>query len=348
MANAFPQKTFSFEWSEAAGFAFQAGLQYGIIYANLKYLDGPGRNAMLANMKQTYGVSGDKRANAQMSEIMGRLSAAVQKEYPDLSEKPYNFFVNNEKTFNAFCTLGHNISVNIGLFNALDYQEDEIAFVLAHEISHGQNNDPINNNLKRSSITMLAGYLANNSGNALDILAMSVLDNAAGAKLVTLPAEKRADRNAFRHSTAAGFNPGGGAALWQRVMDQMDSKSGRFLSAIFGDHPANQARRDLYAQDLSEYSGGRVSADPATGGIYINGIYVFTPREHSGRSGLERAYLSAGAVAAKFRSSGGKIPPAEYKCGIVYLGDTPIYSVSGREDGSRIAAAVNAAANAEK
>ena len=131
-------------------------------------------------------------------------------------------------------------------------------------------------------------------------------------------------------------------------MDQMDSKSGRFLSAIFGDHPANQARRDLYAQDLSEYSGGRVSADPATGGIYINGIYVFTPREHSGRSGLERAYLSAGAIAESFHNSGGNIPAAEFNKGIVHIGKIPIYKTSGKEEGYKIAAAINAAANAEK
>ena len=334
----------AFGWSELAGVALQAGIQYGIIYANLKYLDGPGRQTMLDSMKRNYGVCGDKKANEQLAGIMAKLSDAVQKEDSQLAEKPYRFFVNNDKSFNAFCTLGHNISVNIGLFESLDYHEDEIAFVLAHEIAHGQNGDPINNNLKRSSITMLAGYLADNSGNMLDMLAMSVLDSAAGAKLVTLPAEKRADRLAFRYSTSAGFNPGGGAALWQRMMDQMDKNSNRFLSAIFGDHPANQSRRDLYAQDLSEYGNGKIVVDSISGSIYINGKYTFTPKQNLGRSGLERAYLTAGIIAEILHNSDGNIPAAEYKEANVFIGGIAIYSISGQEDGNKIAAAINDAA----
>ena len=337
----------AFDWSDLAGVALQAGIQYGIIYANLKYLDGPGRQNMLSSMKSNYGICDEKKANEQLADIMAKLSAAVQKEDTHLAEKPYNFFVNKDKSFNAFCTLGHNISVNIGLFESLDYQQDEIAFVLAHEIAHGQSGDPINNHLKRSSITMLAGYLANNSGNTLDILAMSVVDSAAGAKLVTLPAEKRADRLAFRYSTAAGFNPGGGAALWQRMMEQMDSKSNKFLSAIFGDHPANQSRRDLYAQDLSEYANGKIIVDSISGSIYINGKYTFTPKENSGRSGLERAYLSAGSIAEMLHNSGGNIPAAEYKEGNVFIGEISIYKISGQEDGNKIAAAINAAAGTD-
>ena len=58
--------------------------------------------------------------------------------------------MNNSTKFNAYCTLGHNVSVNIGLFTTLNYNEDEVAFVLGHELGHGEQHDPANG-VKRTS-----------------------------------------------------------------------------------------------------------------------------------------------------------------------------------------------------
>ena len=56
-------------------------------------------------MKQEDGVNGDYNANAMLARIMQRMSAGVAKSDPSILEKPYNYFVNNQDFFNAYCSL---------------------------------------------------------------------------------------------------------------------------------------------------------------------------------------------------------------------------------------------------
>ena len=322
------------------------GIQYGMIYMNLKYLDNDGRGEMLGSMKKKYGVSSNKKANEQLAGIMERLVNVISLDDPDLSKKPYQYFVNSEKSFNAFCTLGHNISVNAGTFEILDYEESELAFVVAHELSHGQNGDPLSNQLKRSSVSAIAALIAGGDSSSVELIALNVAGDAAGAKFITMPAEKAADRKAFDFCSKAGFNPGAGAALWQRVMDKADKKSFAFLAAIFGDHPSNMARRDLYVQDMNRWSGGNVVVDGTSGAVNVAGKYVFTPAAHNDRSSLERAYLAAGRIAEIYHYiySLVHVPAAEYRNGTIFIGGTAVYETAPGENGNEIAAALNAAA----
>jgi hypothetical protein len=45
-------------------------------------------------------------ANAMLHNVMTRLSASIATEDPSIKQKPYNYFVNKQTSFNAFCTLG--------------------------------------------------------------------------------------------------------------------------------------------------------------------------------------------------------------------------------------------------
>lgn len=322
------------------------GIQYGMIYFNLKYLDNSGRDAMLAGMKREYGVSKNKKAEVQLEGIMQRLVSVISAEDPSLAEKPYQYFVNSQTSFNAFCTLGHNISINAGTFDILDYEESEIAFVIAHELAHGQNGDPLLNQLKRSSVFTLASLIAGGDSSSVELIALHAAGDAAQAKFITMPAEKAADRRAFDFCSKAGFNPGAGAALWQRVMDKTDKKSTAFLSAVFGDHPSNLSRRDLYALDMNSWSKGTVAVDGVSGAVNVAGKYVFTPMPHNDRSRLELAYLAAGRIAGIYHyiDSLVHVPVAEYRNGTVFIGKTAVYETTPGEDGDKIADALNAAA----
>ena len=46
------------------------------------------------------------------------------------------------QSFNAFATLGRVMSVNKGALDTLD--DDQLAYVMAHEIAHGEHKDIIN------------------------------------------------------------------------------------------------------------------------------------------------------------------------------------------------------------
>jgi len=77
------------------------------------------------------------KLNERLDIIMANLSAAIAQVDPSIQQKPYNYFINTDESFNAFCSLGHNISVNTGMFN-LVANDAEIAVVLGHEMGHGQ------------------------------------------------------------------------------------------------------------------------------------------------------------------------------------------------------------------
>ena len=344
-ASLLPCPAYSFELSDGLRL-LQISLEYGMIYSYLKHLDGSGRNYMLEILKKEHGVNNDQRANHQLSIIMASLQKTIMDSDPDLASKPYNFFVNQQKSFNAFCSLGHNISVNIGLFEALDYDEDETAFVVAHELAHGQNGDPFYNQIKRTSISALASLITGGSGSSLDIIAMSVASGAARAKLVTLPAEKKADRKAFEYCANSGYNPGAGAALWQRVMEQIDKNPANFLLDIFSDHPGNESRRDLYAKDMTAWSMGAVSVDSITGMIMLNGKSIYAPVAYKGKSGLERAYLAAGRIAGVYHGIDSlvHVPQASFIGRQVFLGDVMILETAPGEDAGKISQAINVSA----
>ena len=107
-----------------------------------------GRQALNNQLREKYGVNDDYALNNQLDRIFTNLTTAIGSQDATIYDRPYLYFINNEDSFNAFCTLGHNMSVNTGLYNYLN-NEDEIAVVLAHEMGHGQKDHPAKG-MKRS------------------------------------------------------------------------------------------------------------------------------------------------------------------------------------------------------
>ena len=168
------------DWTSFAG----AGIQYFALEKELKHLDNGGRNEFFEQMKKKYGVNNDPRANAMLDRIMTRLSASIAKTDPSITKKPYNYFVNDDKSFNAFCTIGHNLSVNIGAFEPLNYNENELAFVLAHEMGHGQKGHPIQGIRKQMPLVLAGAAIG---GDTSTQLITGILSQVGTAKLITKP-----------------------------------------------------------------------------------------------------------------------------------------------------------------
>ena len=108
-------------------------------------------------MKEKYGVNEDEELNARLDVIMANLSDAIAKIDPSIKDKPYNYFINPDESFNAFCSLGHNVSVNTGMFN-LVANDAEIAVVLGHEMGHGQK-EHVRKSLKGSLNASILGSI---------------------------------------------------------------------------------------------------------------------------------------------------------------------------------------------
>ena len=339
----------AFDWSNAIGSIVLVSAQYSMLNKQVAYLDGKGRGEYLDQIKQQEGVNEDPEANAMLDRVMGRLSAAIAKTDPSIEKNPYHYFVNDSTKFNAYCTLGHNVSVNMGLFTTLNYNEDELAFVLGHELGHGEQHDPANG-VKRTFPIALLAAVAGSQSNMLEAVGTNLLANLGSAKLVTLPMEKKADELGFTYATEAGYNPGAGSALWQRVMEKMGNNRETFLGTIFmpSDHPNNGSRRDKYTQRLYEYSGKHVNVDKKTGAILVNKKDLGLVQPGGDMSSRERTYLVAGSLAKVYHEQPNTQPSAEQDGSNLYFGGQRIMSLQYGDNGAQWAEKLNQAANKGK
>lgn len=331
-----------------AGFDFGSLLGIGVYYSQLNseisYLDNEGRHEYMDQIKEKYGVNEDIRANAMLKDIMTRLTTSIAKKDKIILDKPYNYFVNNDESFNAFCTLGHNLSVNIGTFKTLNYNEDELAFVIAHEMVHGQKNDPKNSVKKQIPLSVLSSILVSNNSSYATALGTQLLVNLGTAKGITLPMELTADKYSFDYAVRARYNPGAGAAIWQRIMEKYGSKKNNFVSDFINpsDHPTHIKRRDKFCATMKTYSKDNVDVNPKTGYIMLKGKNAFKPAKLSFRSSLERAYLLAGelATAYHYEKYYGKVN-ARLVGNTIYLGNKAFMTIMPGDNANTIIKSIN-------
>lgn len=299
-------------------------------------LDGSKRDLQLEQMKKADGVNTDPEANAMVERVVTRLSGAIAKTDPSILKKPYQYFVNNNPDWNAYCSLGHNISVNIGLFAPLNNNENEVAFVLAHEMGHGQKNHVLNG-AKKTTLLKIANELVGTEGG-LVALGSNLLTTATQSKLITKPMETAADELAFQYASAAGYNPGAGAALWQRMLDTKGNVKYTGLAEIYNDHPYHQSRRDTNSGYLTNWSDDNVKVDADTGMIKVRDKDWYQPGAAANMSGKERSYLIAGNLSAAYHN--GKKPVASdvhMDQSMLYVGQQPITDLSSTKDAQAVA-----------
>ena len=330
-----PKEALAWDWLSAGLAVFQVGAQYAYLNKQVNYLDNKGRDDYMGQIKDKYGVNSDPTANAMLARIMTRLSDAVALTDDSIVKKPYNYFVNNDKSFNAFCTLGHNMSVNIGAFTKLNYNEDELAFVIAHEMGHGQKNHPAAGVKKALPLSLLSALYASQNPNNASVIGATLVNAVGTAKLVTKPMESQADNLAFEYATRAGYNVGGGAALWQHILEQNGSKSSGFAE-IFNDHPSSISRRDNYSKKITQWSGNNVKVNAETGQITVEGKPFYTPAKTSTMSPQEQAFFIAGNLSAVYHNGSQHEAVWTNSENTLLVGEQPIMSFDGVADSGSV------------
>ncbi|MBR1552811.1 MAG: M48 family metallopeptidase, partial [Schwartzia sp.] len=307
-----------------------AGMQYAALNKQLSYYDNEGRDELFQQMQEKYGVNDDPYLNERLDSIMASLSGAIAQVDPTITEKPYNYFINQDTSFNAFCTLGHNISVNTGMFDMVA-NDDEVAVVLGHEMGHGQKKH-VQKGMRDTLIAQVGAAVLTN-GSALG----SVIAGVVGNVHMPRAKEREADKLAFEYITHSNYNPGACAAIWQRVMDKSPNSGSSFLS----DHPDHKDRRDTYAKSLTEYSDGHVKIDADAAMVKVNDKVFVAPAPADNMSSQERAYFVMGNLATAYHN-GHNAGEAWADGDLLMLGNQPIMeSVSGDPSASELAARLN-------
>ena len=271
-----------------------------------------GQEQSLARAKKQTGYLEDSAAQARVQRIMKTLEAS-----PSV-KRSYVVYANPSDDFNAFATVGRVMSVNKGALDLLD--DDELAYVMAHEISHGEHKDIVNGLKKQVGLSTAVSLAAGGGGNA------AILSNIAGNymenQVFTMGQEKAADELGFKILSESPYNVGGAAASMTVLRNKYGDLYREGLNQVFSpnNHPKTSSRVKDNIDRMYTYSGNHVTVD--NGAVFVNGVNIYSPANSGRYTGEERAYFMAGKLARLYHN--GQIQPG----GASY--DGPTVTVAGR------------------
>ena len=271
-----------------------------------------GQEQSLARAKKQTGYLEDSAAQARVQRIMKTLEAS-----PSV-KRSYVVYANPSDDFNAFATVGRVMSVNKGALDLLD--DDELAYVMAHEISHGEHKDIVNGLKKQVGLSTAVSLAAGGGGNA------AILSNIAGNymenQVFTMGQEKAADELGFKILSESPSNVGAAAASMAVLRNKYGDLYREGLNQVFSpnNHPKTSSRVKDNIDRMYTYSGNHVTVD--NGAVFVNGVNIYSPANSGRYTGEERAYFMAGKLARLYHNGQIQLGGASY--------DGPTVTVAGR------------------
>lgn len=200
--------------------------------------------AMLQEMRAYDLVLDDALLNDYINSLGWRLVASSDR--PDMS---FTFFIVRDEQINAFAAPGGFVAANAGLFTAMQ-REDELAGVLAHEISHVQQQHILRafEDTKKMSVPIMLGMLGVliASSHRTDDAGMAAV--MTGTSMIqqrqinfTRGDEAEADRVGIQTLARAGFDPMAMAGAFQTLQKVM-RVNGVDVPEFLLDHPLDTKR----------------------------------------------------------------------------------------------------------
>jgi predicted Zn-dependent protease len=199
----------------------------------------------------------------------------------DDNKRHYTFFMLRDRQINAFATLGGYVGMNSGLVLAAD-REDEVASVLAHEISHvtqqhvlrsveRQKQDQLPTLLAMLGAIVVAQQAHGNSADDAAQAAMAAAMGIAQQRQInyTRSNEAEADRVGMQLLARSHFDPRGMADFFSKLQSRMRTNE----ASAFGDEAPDYLRshpvtvsRVTEARERAE----RLRAQPTYAGTFAS------------------------------------------------------------------------------
>ena len=290
-----------------------------------------GQQESLARTKEKTGYLNDSAAQERVQRILKTLEAS-----PSV-KRSYVVYVNPDKEFNAFATLGRVMSVNKGALDTLD--DDQLAYVMAHEIAHGEHKDIINGAKKQIGLSTAVGIAAGGSEGAA--LLSNVAGNYLSNQVFTMSQEKAADELGFKILSESPYNVGGAAGSMAVLRNKVGEHYREGLSQVVApnNHPKLSDRVNNNISRMYTYSGNHVNV--SNGAVYVNGDNIYSPAGSGRYTGEERAYYMAGKLARLYHNN--QITPgsASYSGGTVTVAGQSIVSTPNSDVALQVATNLN-------
>ncbi len=186
-------------------------------------------------------LSNDQELIERVNNITGRLIYEAIIMRPDTRNWKWSMkIIDDPKTVNAWSMAGGRMALYTGLIEKIKPTDDELAQVLAHEISHAL----AKHTAEKMSVALATSLGVLIVGVATDNQNIATGASAAALVAVTLPnsrvAESEADEIGIELAARAGYNPHAAVTLWQKMSKESGSSSFDFLST----HPSSGKRID--------------------------------------------------------------------------------------------------------
>jgi len=293
-----------------------ATVAVGLITAYYNNANDNGQDDILKNTQKQTGVYDDEEAEERIDAIHEQLMESGS------IKSTYAIYANPKEDFNAFCTLGHVISINKGTLDRLD--DDELALVMSHEIAHGEGKHVVNGITKGIGLALAVDLFLESNRNDTSSILSAIGANFINNEMFTMEQEWEADNRGFDYAIMAGFNPGGAAASMVKLRSEYGELYHEGLGKIINpnNHPKTSDRINNFLAKLTAYSKNRVTVKNNKT-VLIDNKEIITPTETSYYLGEERAYLIAGNLATVYHNQEISAATAGDD-GAIYIGDQVI------------------------
>jgi len=185
-------------------------------------------------------LDNDPAVTRRVQAITNRLIAEAIKVRPETKKWDWSVeVIDDHKVGNAWCMAGGKMEIYTGLIKQVKPTDDELAQVMAHEISHAL----ANHTAERMSVAMGTSLAVLAVGIATDNKGAAMAGTAVAAKLaIELPnsrtSEAEADRMGIELAARAGYDPHAAVTLWQK----MNKVGGGSVPEFLSTHPAPENR----------------------------------------------------------------------------------------------------------
>ena len=190
-------------------------------------------------------VDSNARTSQRIRLITGRIIAQAVQLYPHTRNWDWSVkVIDDPEMVNAWCMAGGKMAIYTGLINKLNATDDEIAQVMAHEISHALANHTAEQMSMAMATQLGMSGVAIAAGDSVYKGAILSGSSLAAATAITLPnsrtAESEADRIGIELAARAGYDPRSAVTLWEKMAKVGGGGQPQFLSTH--PSPANRQR----------------------------------------------------------------------------------------------------------
>ena len=226
-------------------------------------------NTTMETLRSQGKIVDDKALNDRVHGITDRIVQQAVQFRPDAQSWAWEVqIINDPKEANAFCAAGGKMAIYTGLLKGLDLTDDEVAQVMAHEVSHAL----LGHSAEKASMGVIAAVLtaaaAATARTAYDQDLRRLGADAATDLFMELPnsrgTEAEADQVGIELAARAGFNPQAAVSVWQKMTSSGNASTSRF--DLLNTHPASPKRIEALSAMVDSMSPIYLAARPADAG----------------------------------------------------------------------------------